>query len=323
MKGSNESLVQGGSFFLPPSISSAADGVDQIFNFVLYGSMFLFFGIFAFYVFVIIRFRRKRSDQLAEFQFVHSTFLEVLWTAIPLILVMYVAVWGTQIFLRQNICPPGAIQVRVEARKWSWSFTHIKQGLQTMDKLVVPVNQPVRLIMASVDVLHSLYIPNLRVKKDVLPNRYSVMWFRAEREGKFQIFCTEYCGDKHSYMLADLIVVSDQEYSLWMQQSITESQKSLSPAQLGEKAFRQYCVSCHTVDGTKGVGPSFKGLFGGKRDLSGGSSAIADENYIRESILYPAKKVVAGFANQMPSFMGILQDDQINGLIDYIKELSQ
>jgi cytochrome c oxidase subunit 2 len=187
--------------------------------------------------------------------------------------------------------------------------------------LRVPAGQPVKLIMNSVDVLHSFYVPDFRVKKDVVPGRYSVVWFEAPEAGEHTIFCTEYCGDRHGYMYSKTIVMPPDEFEDWLQ---AEADATPVGTASGDKLFAMKgCAGCHSIDGSRLVGPSLKGLYGRDENLEGGMTVKADDNYIRESILVPAAKIVAGYPPTMPSFQGQLTDEEVSNLIDYIKTLSE
>lgn len=189
-----------------------------------------------------------------------------------------------------------------------------------MNEVVVPVNTPIKFLMTADDVLHSMFIPNMRVKKDIIPNHYTRLWFEATRTGTFQMFCTEYCGDGHSNMLATLTVLSHSEYQSWLQSS--GGDEDLPLRELGQKLYTsKACNTCHSLDGSVKTGPSWKGIFSADRALGDGSSVKIDENYIRESIVNPQAKVVKGFAPVMPTYKGLLSDREINGLIEYIKTL--
>ena len=187
--------------------------------------------------------------------------------------------------------------------------------------LRVPAGKPVKLVMNSIDVLHSFYVPAFRVKKDVVPGRYTVLWFEAPEPGEHNIFCTEYCGDKHGYMYSKVIVMPPAEFDAWIQKRADETVDGPRP---GDQIFAQEgCTGCHTTDGSPSVGPSMKGLYGKTEKLADGSSVQVDDNYLRESILVPGAKVVEGFAPTMPPFQGRLSDEEVSNLIDYIKTLAE
>jgi len=213
-------------------------------------------------------------------------------------------------------------EVKVTGQQWFWSFDY-PEGATSVNELVVPVDRPIKLLMSSKDVIHSFFVPEFRIKMDVLPNRYTITWFEATNEGEYTLFCAEYCGKSHSDMIGTVKVVSDREYAEWIEAGATEGE-GLSPVEYGAQLYKsKACYTCHSVDGTPNVGPSFKGVYGHETELADGSSTIVDENYIRESILEPQAKVVSGFQPVMPTFQGILKDKQIEALIAYIKSLKE
>jgi cytochrome c oxidase subunit 2 len=310
-----EQLVGHGWF--PAAATDAASGPDSLFYFILIGSIIIFAGILYALIHFLIKYKRKSPNQLASGQLVHQPLLEISWTVIPFILVTIVFFWGYKDFLKMSIPPVDSMEVRVTGKKWLWQIDYPRYGVKTVGELVVPVNQPVKLVMSSEDVIHSFFIPNMRVKRDVIPNRYTRLWFEANRTGTFQVFCTEYCGDGHSQMLATLRVVSQEEFKDWLKAG--SSGGDLPLPELGAKVYTKYaCNTCHSLDGATSVGPTWKGLYGSNRPLTSGS-AKADDNYLRESIVNPKAKIVAGYAPVMPAFAGLLSDREIDGVIEFIK----
>jgi len=318
-----ESLINKGNLFFPEAASTFASGVDNPFLMVFWLSVIFFVPILVVIAIFLVRYRRKTADQQALAQITHNTKLEIIWSVIPLILLIIIFWWGFNGYLKMSVPPKDSLEVRVTARKWSWSFNNLQDVIETTGELVVPVNQPVKLIMSSDDVVHSLYIPNMRVKKDVVPNRYTTLWFEAVRTGNFQIFCTEYCGDGHSSMLAVLRVLSESDYDRWVLAQKKKMQQVLPLNELGEISAQKYgCLACHSVDGNSGVGPTWKDVYGSKRLLADGSSVTVDDNYIRESITNPSAKVVKGYPPAgMPVFAGKVSDKELAGLAEYIKTL--
>jgi cytochrome c oxidase subunit 2 len=212
------------------------------------------------------------------------------------------------------------MEVKVTAQKWFWSFDYT-EGVNTVNELVVPVGRPVKLLMSSKDVIHSFFVPSFRIKMDVLPNRYTVTWFEATGTGDFDILCAEFCGDKHSEMLGKVRVVSKNEYDKWLE-SGTAAGEGMTPVEYGQTLYRsKACFTCHNIDGTSAVGPAFNGIFGETAVMEGGEQVTVDENYIRESILNPQAKIVAGYQPVMPTYQGILNDKQVDALLAYIKSL--
>jgi cytochrome c oxidase subunit 2 len=237
---------------------------------------------------------------------------------VPLLICIALFVWGFQGFVNLRTPPKGALEIHVTGQKWRWLFQY-PHG--TEDVLHVPVNRDVRMIIQSADVLHSLFIPNFRVKMDAVPGRYTDLWFHATKTGEFPILCAEYCGTSHSDMLTKVVVHEPGGYEKWQKDMIAEQDK-IEPVKLGGLMYqKQGCAACHSVDGSRGIGPSWKGIFGKPEKLSGGASVVVDENYIRESITDPAAKIVDGYAPSMPTYQGKLNDRQLSGIIEYIKTL--
>jgi cytochrome c oxidase subunit 2 len=309
-----------GGVWLPPAASSEAGRVDDLFYFILYLSAFFFVLVVGVMVFFVIRYRRKRADQRTS-ALKHHTKLELAWAAIPALLLVLIFVWGFRSYMSSTVPPGDAIEVRVTAQRWSWSFDYPADGISTAE-LVVPVDRPVKLVMSSVDVIHSFYVPAFRIKRDVLPNRYTVLWFRAEELGEYDVLCAEYCGTKHSAMLAKVRVLSERGYQDWIDSGGGMSGKGLSSEAFGKLLFKQKaCITCHSVDGSKLTGPSMLGKYGALETLVGGQQVKVDDNYLRESIMNPNAKVVQGYKPVMPTYAGRLKEKQLNAIIDYIKSL--
>tara|TARA_A100001015_G_scaffold110298_1_gene122384 strand:+ start:5979 stop:6938 length:960 start_codon:yes stop_codon:yes gene_type:complete len=317
---SNESLVEKGSLYLPGSYSTISQNVDNLFYFTFLISILIASLIFIATFVFIFKYKKTKDNPVAKKQLTHNNLLEATWTIIPLIIVMIIFYWGFTDYLKLVVAPDNAVEIRVTGKKWYWSFYYPDSGAESTTDLFVPVGQPVKLVMSSEDVLHSFFIPNFRVKKDVQPNRYSNLWFEATKQGQFQIFCTEYCGDAHSSMLANLHVLSRTDYRDKIEELAMGDDLPLDL--LGEKLYKKHgCFGCHSVDGSEMVGPSWLGLYGKTRNFTDGTSVAADDNYIRESIVYPAKKIVSGYPNVMASYAGQLDDRELNALIEYIKTL--
>ena len=206
-----QSLTKKGSLYLPENISATLSQFDLLFYVIFWLSGALLVGLLLFGFFFIISGKRQHKDQLATKQITHNVKLEVIWTVIPTLIVMIIFVWGFKEYLVMRTVQPNALEVYVTGKKWFWEFTYPNER-KTIDELVVPANQPVKLIMSSYDVLHSFFLPNLRVKRDVIPNRYTILSFEANKLGNYNIFCTEYCGDQHSKMNGVLKVVDNSEY---------------------------------------------------------------------------------------------------------------
>lgn len=306
-----------GSSFLPPEGTAVAVQYDHLYAFIVWASFISCAILIGGMIYFAIKYKRKTNNDKTAY-ITHNTFLEFLWSFIPLVIFMVVFGWGWSVYNQMRTFPAESLEVHVIAKQWAWDFQY-KSGKTSANEFVVPVNTPVKLIMTSKDVIHSFYIPSMRIKQDVVPGRYTAMGFTAEKTGDYQIFCTEYCGMAHSMMLAKMKVVSVQEYEKWL----LENDEGLTLAQKGEKLYSaKGCVACHSVDGSTKVGPSWKGIAGKAREFADGSKASADDNYIRESILNPNTKIVKGFnAGVMPTFQGQISEEQLNALLEYIKSL--
>jgi len=295
-----------------------APEVDSLFTFVNVVSGVLLAGVVAAILWFAYRYRRQdpaeRPSPVQE-----STLLEISWIVIPTILVLLVFNWGFKSFVTQKTIPSNAYEIRVQARSWSWTFEY-PNGV-TSDTLYVPANEPVKTTMSSQDVIHSFYIPAFRTKQDVLPNRYTSVWFEATEGGTYDLFCTEYCGRNHSEMDATVKVVSRDRFDEWLENAASSDDVPLP--ELGKKLYSQQgCQGCHSLDGSEMVGPSWQGLYGSTdHELSDGSTVTVDENYLRESILEPGAKIVEGYGNNMASYSH-LSERQVSGLIEFIKEQS-
>lgn len=298
----------------PEQASTVAGHVDTLYLglVVLTGSVSLLIWIVIFYF--AIKYRRRPDNELAQEQEPPAA-LEMAWMIIPGIIFMVIFVWGAWVYFRIQRVPANAIEVYATGRQWMWKFQH-QTGQREINTLHVPVNRPVKITMASEDVIHSLWFPAFRVKNDVLPSRYRTMWFTATKTGKFHIFCAEYCGTQHSGMIGSVIVMEPTEYQRWLAGG-TEG----SLASQGEKLFQKYaCNTCHTA--TAGArGPTLAGLYNRTRPLADGKSVVADDNYIRESILNPQAKVAAGFQPIMPTFQGQVSEDDLIRLLSYVRAL--
>ncbi len=314
-----ESLMSKGSFWFPELLFSSGVQTDRLFYFIFICSCLMFVGIIFVVFYFLKKYKKTQSNQVAELQLTHHHLLELSWTIIPLILVLFVFGWGFKGFLTLSVAPSDAMEIHVVAKKWLWQFEY-PNGNKTIGELVVPVHKPIKLIMTSEDVIHSFYLPNFRVKRDVVPNRYTRLWFESKRVGNFQIFCTEFCGDGHSDMLGVLRVLDDKAYVAWEKEVNSGADMPLD--QLGEKVYTtKGCITCHSIDGSVKTGPTWKGLFGSVHKLTNGQSVSVEENYIRESITAPQAKVVAGFQPVMPTYSGVLNDREIVAVIEYIKKL--
>jgi cytochrome c oxidase subunit 2 len=316
--------------FFPSASSTHARETDAIMFFIFWVSVFFFVLLMGLTVYFTVKYRR-RPGVPQERSLSHNTPLELTWSIIPTLLMAVMFVWGFKVYMEMHVVPAGAETINVTAQKWAWNFEYDdgSSSRQMTDPILgvqypvyaVPVGRPVRLLMQSQDVIHSLYVPAFRHKIDVFPNRYTVYNFTATEVGNYQLFCAEYCGDQHSQMMVEIRVMTDSDYRAWRaEQSNTDD---IPLPDLGETLrLTKGCAQCHTVDGTAGTGPSWKDIFGATHEFTDGTKSVVDENYLRESILYPGNKLVVGYPNQMPSYAGQLKEREIRAIIAYIASLS-
>ena len=245
-----------------------------------------------------------------------------MWTIIPSILLIVIFVYGFVVYKEMRTPPKDALEINVMGKQWLWQFKY-NNGKTTLNELYVPEGRPVKLVMISDDVLHSLFVPAFRVKQDLVGGMYTYLWFTPTKTGTYDLFCTEYCGTGHSAMLGKVIVMNPEEYEKWEKGEKEEKVVAeISPVELGKQLFTQRgCNACHSIDGSPLVGPSFKGVFGRKQTLQDGQEITVDENYTRESLSEPQAKIVKGFQPVMPSFKGMLSDEEISAIIAYLKTL--
>ena len=308
-------------FFLPPQRSTTAAEVDALFHFIHIVGFILFVGIVSAIVYFAIKYRRQSEDEVTPV-ITHNTKLEITWSVIPTILILIVFSWGFRGFLTVNTAPSDAYEINVNGVSWFWEFEYPDEGIRLTDELVVPVNQPIKLVMRSEDVLHSFFVPDFRIKKDVLPGRYTTTWFEATEIGESIVFCAEYCGTEHSTMDATIRVVSEEDFEAFLDEEAIDIEE-IPLAELGELTFEQQgCMACHSTDGTPGAGPTLQGLYQSERTMDDGTTLTADEEYLRESIVDPRAQITEGYPANMPTFYGDrLSDREIDALITFIKEL--
>jgi cytochrome c oxidase subunit 2 len=303
--------------FFPQQASEQAASVDALYFFLVAVT-----GAFAALIAILVavfatKFHRQHDTEVGEV--IHgSLLLELVWTVIPLGITMVMFVWGAQVFFHMTRAPKNAMDIYVVGKQWMWKVQHM-DGAREINELHVPVGRPVRLIMGSEDVIHSFFIPDFRVKADVIPGRYNTLWFTATNPGKYHIFCTQYCGTKHSNMIGWVTVMTPADYQEWL----GGGSSNVTMAEAGAKLFADLiCITCHTDVG-QGRGPVLKGLYGKQALLEGGKTVTVDDTYIRESILHPQAKIVAGFPPIMPTFQGLVTEEQLLQLIAYVKSLGE
>lgn len=305
---------------MPPQGSTIAGEVDSVFYIIYWISVFFFALIVGMMTWFVVRYRSRRPTDEAAPSVHHNLGLEITWTAIPILVSAAIFVLGFRSFMNIVTPPAEAYQIQVTAQKWQWFFTY-PNGHVTSE-LHVAVDRPVTLVMTSEDVIHSLFIPAFRVKKDVVPGRYAKVWFEATTAGDFPLLCTEYCGTGHSDMLTTVTVHEPGMFDKWLQEN-SNLLATMPPAEAGEMLVRKRgCLQCHSLDGTALIGPTLKDVFGHEVTMRDGSRVLADEDYIRESILEPMATVVAGYEPVMPTYAGKLKDQEISAIITYLKTLS-
>jgi cytochrome c oxidase subunit II len=303
---------------MPPSASTVATEMDLLYLFITAVSAFFVVLVAALVVIFAIKFRRRHPDEVGAD--IHgSLVLELTWTFIPFVLSMIMFVWGADLFFRLSRPPVDAMDMFVVGKQWMWKVQH-PSGVREINEMHVPAGRPIRVTLGSEDVIHDYAIPAMRVKMDAVPGKLTTLWFTATTPGTYHLFCMEYCGTKHSGMIGQVIVMTPRDYEVW----IGGGQPSLSPVAAGEKVFNQDqpCSTCHKQDGT-GRGPALAGVFGSTVELADGRKVVADENYLRESIVNPSAKIVRGYPNPsiMPTFQGMLSEQSLIELISYIKSL--
>lgn len=299
----------------PEQASTLAPRVDALFFFLLAVSVFFALLIFTLLLYFAVKYRR-RSDQDRPRLIEGGLLLEILWTVVPFGLTVVMFAWGALLFAEIRTAPADALEVHVVGKQWMWKIQH-PSGQREINELHVPVGRPVKLTMTSEDVIHSFFVPAFRIKNDVLPGRYSTVWFEATAPGEYRLFCAEYCGTQHSGMFGRVVVLTLPEYQKWLSGGAAEG----SMAQAGEALFQSHgCNSCHRSGGAV-PSPSLAGLLGRRVSLAGGGSVIADEEYMRESILDPRAKIVAGFQPVMPPYKGLISEEGIMQILAYIKSL--
>ncbi len=311
---------------LPDIASSFGHEVDRVFWVIFWISFISFILVQGAIIYFIFKYRKGKlkEEEISESE--GHLGLEITWTVIPTIVVMLIFLYGLYVFDNFQRRPPlNAMNITVVGHQWWWEFKY-PNGQSVRDTLVVPVNKPVKLTLTSTDVIHSFFVPQFRIKEDAVPGRYTWAWFKAVKEGEYEILCAEYCGGLHSRMIGIVKVVSEEEYEKFLSSLASLSDvATLSPVERGKRlASMKGCTGCHTVDGSSSIGPTWKGLFGSKRlvvEDGKEKEVVADENYIRESIVNPNKQIVKGFNPIMPSYQGQLSEDEIMAIIEYIKTL--
>jgi cytochrome c oxidase subunit II len=300
----------------PEQASTVAQSVDELYLFLVL--ITTFFSLLVALLILFFAIKYKRTPGRSAKQIHGSTLLEITWTVIPLGISMVIFVWGALLYFHIERPPSNSLEVYGVGKQWMWKFEH-PGGQREINSLHVPTGRPVKVTLISQDVIHDFFVPAFRVKQDVLPSRYTTSWFEATLPGTYHLFCSQYCGTKHSGMVGDVVVMKPQDYEAWLESGKTEG----SLAANGEKLFQQFgCVTCHRPD-AGARGPNLAGLYGRPVRLEDNRVVVADDNYIRESVLNPNAKIVSGFQPIMPTFQGVVSEEGLLQIIAYIKSLSE
>jgi len=292
-----------------------APRVDALYFFLLGVSGFFSLLIAGLIVYYAVRFRRRAPDAIGA-RIAGGMVLEIGWTVIPLLITLVIFFWGASVFFAMARPPDDTLNVYVVGKQWMWKFQHLN-GQREINELHVPLGRAVKLIMTSEDVIHDVFVPGFRVKADVIPGRFTQLWFQPTKPGRYHLFCAEYCGTRHSGMVGEVVVMEPDDFQRWLSSGSTSG----SLASAGAKLFADLaCNTCHRPD-TQTRGPLLDGIYGRTVTLQGGSTAIADEAYLREAILNPGARLRAGFQPIMPAYQGVVTEDGVAQMIEYIKSL--
>jgi len=305
---------------VPPQASDVARSVDHLMLFALGGLVF-FSALIAVLVLVfMVKYRRRAENEVGVDLYAahpHAYVLEIAWSAVPLVLLLFLFGWGTRVFFEESRPPAGAAQYWVTGRQWMWKIQH-PNGRREINELHVPLGQAVQLRMISEDVIHDFFVPAFRIHVDVLPNRYSTYWFRANRTGEFHLFCGQYCGAEHSRMVGKVVVMEPRAYEAWL---AGEAPGGVPATASGEQLFvTKSCNTCHRPDSAARA-PILNGIFGTHVLLQDGKTVLVDEDYVRDSILNPGSKIVQGYQPVMPTFKGQVTEEELIQLVNYVKTL--
>lgn len=339
---------------LPLAGTEVAARWDTLYLFLVWISVIFFIGVIGAMIYFVFKYSHRSG--LKPKYITGNHLLEGFFVVGPTLLLLMIFGWGYSVYHQMSTAPTDAYEVRVIAKQWLWQFQY-DNGRTTTAELYVPLNRPVKLIMTSQDVIHSFFVPNFRIKQDVVPGMYTSIWFEAKVPGRHQVFCAEYCGTSHSGMLAQVIVLTDDQWKAWnagkklppipdarelaendsasadrktadvSADSVSGSQAAPAAAQLtlaqqGKNLFEvKGCVSCHSINGEQKIGPSLAGTYGSEVELSNGVRLVRDDNYLHESIVKPNAKIVRGYQSVMPTYQGQLTELEMNSIIAYIKSL--
>lgn len=305
-------------WLLPTQASDVAPKIDGVIALIFWVCVAFFVSITTVMVYFIIRYRKRPGEGPTAY-ITGNALLEAFWIVLPGLLLLGIFAYGFSTF-KDIRTPKDGLEINVTGRQWLWQFRY-PNGRTSVNELRLPINEPVKLVMRSDDVIHDFYVPEFRLKQDMLPNRYTYMWFTPTKTGTYDILCAEYCGTGHSSMLGKLVVLEKAAYEDWQKASLTKPEGQ-DPIELGRRLFTSRgCNACHTLTGQPSVGPTLKGAYGHEVTLQDGRTTQADENYLLESILEPKQKVVKGFQPVMPPYAGMLSQDEAEALVDFIKTL--
>ncbi|HYP27961.1 MAG TPA: cytochrome c oxidase subunit II [Blastocatellia bacterium] len=312
-------LMQSSLPLMPEQASTVAWEVDALYLSLVGLTLVISVGIAGTIAYFAVKYRRRSPDELPR-PIAGSVKLETVWSVVPFIVSCFIFVWGAALYFEISHPPEGSLDVYVVGKQWMWKFQHLS-GQREINELHVPVGRKVKLTMTTEDVIHSFFVPAFRVKSDVVPGRYTYLWFEATKPGTYHLFCAEYCGTSHSGMIGSVVVMEPTDYQAWLAGGRVEGSLSAS----GQKVFQDLaCNTCHRAGGEPaGRGPTLEGLFGKPVELENGQNVIADESYIRESIVNPRAKIHAGYQPIMPTFQGLVSEEQLLQLVEYIRSLGQ
>lgn len=312
-----QSKPQSGIQLFPEQASSYAWQVDALYFYLIAITIFFCALIIGVLIYFTVKYRRRSDTEIPQ-QIAGSHFLELTWTIVPFLISMTIFIFGASVYFTMYSPPTDALEVSVVGKQWMWKFQH-PTGQREINELHVPIGRKVKVTITTEDVIHSFYVPDFRVKMDAVPGRYTTTWFEATKTGRFHLFCAEYCGTDHSKMGGWIEVMTPEDYERWLSGNLN----NISPVQAGEQLFNSLgCVTCHAANGQGGRGPALAGLFGSQVRLQDGTTVTADESYIRESILNPGAKVVAGYPLIMPTYQGQVTEEQLLQLVTYVKSLA-
>jgi len=309
------------NLFLAERVGRLAEEVDGVFLFIFLVGLFFFIITQGALIYFAVRYRRRKGEEEAATPYITGNrTLEIVWVVVPSILLLAIFIYGYLVFRDIRTPPPGAAEINVTARQWLFVFKY-PDGRQTINEVRTPVGKPVRFLMTSADVIHGFYLPEFRVKQDILPGRYTDLWVQPVKTGRYDIYCTQYCGTGHSTMRAVMIVMNEQEYREWTAGKEEKGENEPLWEKGKELAEKSGCMACHSAYGSGKIGPTWKGLFGSTVTFTDGTSARSDEQHIKDYILTPNVKIIKGYQPVMPSYKGMLKDDDITAIIAYIKTL--